>query len=97
MIRLLLLTAALLGGCSTYVPVQIELEKPKKPRECRVAGWERVSAMKTFAPGVTAVAINAAWARREVARNGVDRRNRDRARVCETFVDRVTSGEETMP
>ena len=83
-----------LAGCSKYVPVALEGEKPRAPRECYASKvWERAPKKTVFGAGTSAVQMNVSWAEHNIVRDGVDRRNRRRADVCETFVRRVAKPE----
>lgn len=84
------LAGLLLAGCAKYVPVEIQIDKPVAPGECK-RGLAHVGPMKEFTtdPRPTAVQINAAWSRREIERNAMDRRNDRQVEECRIFIKHV--------
>lgn len=95
--RTIMVLALLVAGCSKDVPVALMLDPPEAPEACDASGDEIAPAMQSFDPSaaLTVLDVNAAWARHEIERNGIDRRNASRRRICSKFVYQITKPKTT--
>ena len=98
-IAITLAAAVLLAACSKEVPVALMLDMPEMVEECDPSNDERAPQMQSFPKDaqLTALDVNAAWARHAIEIKGVTRRNQARRRVCYGFVTQITKPPEAAP